>query len=106
MERAENMTYEEFVNNVNEMEAAERRIEKIGLAAKDIPEDVQKQYDHIPWRNIIGMRNVIAHIYLDNDIDPAKVWEALTRSIPETLPKIQIMLQQEERRLQQRGGEA
>jgi len=32
--------------------------------AKRVPDDVQQRFPDIPWRQIIGMRNIIAHDYL------------------------------------------
>ena len=60
--------------------AAVRAIEIVGEAAAQVSQPAREQLNHIPWHNIIGMRNRIVHEYMnvDNDI----VWEVLTRNLP------------------------
>lgn len=45
-------------------QAMERNIEIIGAAAKRIPGDLQLQWSAVPWKDIIDMRNIIAHEYI------------------------------------------
>jgi uncharacterized protein with HEPN domain len=35
----------------------------------------------VPWRNVIGFRNIVVHSYFGIDWDV--VWEAATRNVPE-----------------------
>lgn len=46
-----------------------RLIEIIGEAANHISTKSQETYSHIPWREIVGMRNRIIHAYFDVDLD-------------------------------------
>jgi uncharacterized protein with HEPN domain len=55
-------------------------LEVIGEAAKRVPAEVQQRYPDIPWRAIIGMRNIIAHDYLG--IRLSRVFETATNFIP------------------------
>lgn len=43
--------------------SVERGLEIIGEIARKISEPFRKQHPEIPWRRIIGQRNVIAHEY-------------------------------------------
>jgi len=63
--------------------ALERSMEIIGEAANRVPREVQDRFPQIPWAAIIGMRNLLAHGY--DSIDPRKLWQAATVSVPELL---------------------
>ena len=45
-----------------------RAIEIIGEAAANVSSDRQERYPHIPWANIIGMRNHLIHAYFNVDL--------------------------------------
>ncbi|MCU1229806.1 MAG: hypothetical protein JWO97_2690, partial [Acidobacteria bacterium] len=44
----------------------------------------------IPWRRIIGQRNVIAHSYLV--IDDTAIWTLASVHIPELIPRLEHIL--------------
>jgi uncharacterized protein with HEPN domain len=39
----------------------------IGEAVKDLDEDLRTRHPHIPWRQILGMRNILAHEYFTRE---------------------------------------
>ena len=43
--------------------ALERLMELVGEAARRVSPEVQRMHPGIPWRSIIGLRNVLAHEY-------------------------------------------
>lgn len=86
----EDLSYEKFLKNDMVVDAVVRNLEVIGEAAKNIPEDTKKQYPDIPWKRIIGLRNIAVHEYFG--IDLSIVWEIITSNLPETKPKILTML--------------
>jgi len=49
--------------------AIERIIEIVGEAARKVSPDFQTQHPEIPWRDIIGQRNIVAHEYGQIDYD-------------------------------------
>jgi uncharacterized protein with HEPN domain len=57
------MTVAEFRANETVLLATTRAIEIVGEAARHIPEDFQQRFPSIPWRKIVGMRNIFAHNY-------------------------------------------
>lgn len=57
------MIWEEFEADSRTIFAVARTIEIIGEAARRVPEDIRQSIPAIPWRQIIGMRNVLAHKY-------------------------------------------
>ena len=46
-----------------------RLIEIMGEVANNISEPCQSKYFKIPWRQIIGMINLIVYAYFDVDLD-------------------------------------
>ena len=54
---------EEFYNNTQIQDAVLRRLEIIGEAVKNIPEEFRDQYPEIPWKQIAGMRDILIHEY-------------------------------------------
>ncbi len=49
--------------------------------------DFLDQHPDIPWRNMKGMRNRIAHGYFDIDLDI--VWETVLTAVPQLLARLQ-----------------
>lgn len=47
-------------------------------------------YPQIPWRAIIGMRNIISHEY--SATDPEKVFNTAKVNVPELLPNIEAII--------------
>jgi len=58
----------------------ERRIEIIGEAARRVSEAFRAEHPDVPWRSMIGQRNVMAHEY--DEIDHERVWNVVTVELP------------------------
>ena len=48
---------------------------------------MKTKYFHIPWLDIIGMRNHLIHAYFDVDIDV--VWNTVTHDLPFLIAKLE-----------------
>ena len=59
----------------------------IGESTNCLSKELLKQYPKAPWRNIIGMRNILVHQYFEVDLDI--VWDAATNELPFLKPQIQ-----------------
>ena len=70
--------------------ALERALEVIGEAALRLPDDFTNRYPHIPWRQIFGMRHVLAHGY--DVVRDEVLWDTATVNVPELLKQIDAML--------------
>ncbi len=59
----EGMSREDFMENIQVQDAVLRRLEIIGEAVKNIPQDFRKEYSQIPWKQIAGTRDILIHEY-------------------------------------------
>ena len=66
--------------------ATERLLEIIGEAANSLSEDFRTQHPGIPWRDIIGLRVVLAHHY--HRVDPNQVWVIAATEVPRLVQDI------------------
>ncbi len=80
-----------FYANGEKQDAVLRRLEVIGEAAGRIAHEVQKELPSIPFREIRGMRNIIAHDY--GEVDLERVWETATVDVPALLKTLERALQ-------------
>jgi len=53
---------------------------QIGGVGRPLVRQFKKTYNGVPWRNIKGMRNMVAHKY--GDISVTTVWETVIIDIP------------------------
>ena len=67
--------------------AVERQLEIIGQAANKISLETQKIFENIPWKNIIGLRNRLAHDY--GEILAERIWKISKTSINELLNELE-----------------
>jgi uncharacterized protein with HEPN domain/predicted nucleotidyltransferase len=75
------MTLDELKNDSKTTDTVLRNLGVISEAANRIPEDIKKQYAHIAWRQIIGLRNMIIHKYFR--VDMQLVWNVIHSNLPE-----------------------
>ena len=68
------MDFAAFQEDFKTQDAVIRQFEIIGEAIKAIPESLTAREPDIPWRNIAGFRDVLAHSYFA--VDASVVWEA------------------------------
>jgi uncharacterized protein with HEPN domain len=80
------ITKEDFLNSRQIQDAVMRRLEIIGEAAKNIPDDFRNKYPDIPWREITRMRDILIHNYFGVDLD--LTWTTITDSLPELKRKL------------------
>lgn len=57
----------DFLGKQEKQFAVIRALEIIGEAAAQIPQEVRTRYPKPPWREMVGMRNVVIHNYTGVD---------------------------------------
>ncbi len=90
MDFVKNISYEEFTRDDKTVFAVVRALEIIGEAAKNIPDDIRKNYPPVPWKDITGMRDKIIHKYFG--VKLSIVWRAVKEEIPPLKPIFEKML--------------
>ena len=94
MERAQRfvagMEYATFANDEKTNYAVVRAVEILGEASKQVPEDVRFRFPEIPWREMAGTRDKVAHAYFGVDLEV--VWDTVMRDFPSSLPALRKCL--------------
>jgi len=70
----------DFLNSKQLQDSVIRRIEIIGEAIKNIPNDIKENYSQIPWKEITGMRDILIHQYFGVDLD--LTWQVIDKDLP------------------------
>ncbi|MBK9746759.1 MAG: DUF86 domain-containing protein [Chloroflexi bacterium] len=65
-------------------------VQNIGESASRVSSEVQQQFTQIAWREIIGMRNILVHDYLNTRYDI--LWNAAPISVPELVRQLEAIL--------------
>lgn len=84
------ISYEGYVDSALIQSAVERQLEIIGEAARRISDRFQQEHPEIPWSDIIGQRNVIAHQY--DQIKQERIWSVVTDNIPILTARLETLI--------------
>ncbi len=85
---AANLTEAEFASSVEKQYAMKFAFVMLGEDAALISNELKLKFPNIPWNNIKGMRNIIAHDY--NKTDMEFIWDAVVNNMK---PLLQQLLQ-------------
>jgi uncharacterized protein with HEPN domain len=80
---------ERFLKSSQIQDAVIRRLEIIGEAARNMPDDFKEKHSDIPWREITGLRNILIHEYFGIDLE--LTWTTVKNSLPELKQKLTII---------------
>lgn len=72
----EGFSQAKFVNDSRSVSAVAYQLIIIGEASNRLPAETRDRHPDVPWRQVIGMRNFLAHEY--GRVAPAVVWEVAT----------------------------
>jgi uncharacterized protein with HEPN domain len=77
---AENVTFEQFVNDTMRYFAIMKNVEIIGEAANMLTRNFRQTHTELSWRQIVSMRNVLVHGYAN--ISDIQLWQTVTEDLP------------------------
>ncbi len=75
-----NLDFTAFDEDLKTQDAVIRVFEIIGEAVKSLPEEWTEKEPEIPWRQIAGFRDVLAHAYFA--VNTSVVWAAAVEKAP------------------------
>lgn len=80
LEYTKNLDEDSFADDDKVQDAVLRRIQIIGEAVKNLPEDLRAAHPQVPWRRIAGTRDKVVHDYFGIDIE--LVWIVVESQLP------------------------
>jgi len=72
--------------------AVTRLVELIGEAARKVSPGLCTKHPEIPWQQIIGTRDRLAHGYVEIDYDI--IWRIVTGDLPPLIKKLEKLLKE------------
>jgi len=86
------MNFEEFKGDDKTVSAVVRKLEIIGEATKNVPDEIKETYPALPWNSMAKMRDRLIHGYFV--VDHEIVWKVITEELPEIKPTIRNILEE------------
>ena len=74
-------TFDEFERDADYRDSVMMNIFQIGEAANRLTDECKDKLSEVPWHQIYGTRNVIAHGYIK--VDDAIIWNTILNDIPQ-----------------------
>lgn len=81
------LSFETFEHSYEAQDKVLRRLEIIAEAAKKLPEQLRTDNPDIPWKSIIGLRNIISHAY--DEVNLVEIWTIISKHLTETKHQIE-----------------
>ena len=85
----QSLTFEEFRANREKQAAVSYFLIIMGEATKRLSQELRDNNRGIPWKQMAGMRDVMAHQY--DRVDLEVIWDIVHRSVPEILTQVQCL---------------
>jgi uncharacterized protein with HEPN domain len=83
---------EEYLADRMLRSAVERHLEIMGEAARRVSPEFRSAHPEIPWRGIIGQRNVLIHEY--GEIQHEMVWRVAREHIPALITALEPLVRE------------
>jgi uncharacterized protein with HEPN domain len=87
---AEGLDKSALTTNEEKQSAILYQVIVIGEATKRLSSEFRTQHPEIPWKDIAGMRDILAHQYDRLNINT--LWDVITNDIPELLAMLEPLL--------------
>jgi len=86
----EDLTFNEYLNDILIISAVERQFEVLGEAARRISTEFQRAHTDIDWQRIIGLRNIISHRY--DEVRQEILWAIIHSELAPLLTQLEDLL--------------
>lgn len=83
----------DYLKDRTQQLALERALEIVGESARRVSDPFHAAHPEIPWRAIIGLRNLLAHDY--GSIRQERLWNVATGQVPELVRLLEPLVPQE-----------
>ena len=90
-EYTNSLTKEKFLNDTQIQDAVLWRLEIIGEAVKNVPEEIRENYRSVPWRSLAGLRDVLIHGYFGINLE--RIWNFVEVDLVDLSAKMHTMRQ-------------
>lgn len=85
------MDFEDFLADLKTQLAVTRELQIIGEASNRISKDLKNRLAEVPWKKMLGMRNIIVHDYMAVDLE--KVWSVVENDLRDLKQALQNALE-------------
>ena len=85
------IAFADFEKDRKTQNAVVRALEIIGEASNRVPKEIQNKFPEMPWKEMLGTRNIIAHDYLY--VDLKVVWGVVHNDLPKLKKQLQSALE-------------
>jgi uncharacterized protein with HEPN domain len=82
--------FSKYSSNKMIQSAVERQLEIMGEAARRVSPEFQEEHPEIPWRPMIGLRNLLAHEY--GEIKADRIWRIATVDILDLINQLKPLI--------------
>jgi len=82
--------YKIFISDKDYFNSVCMSLLQIGELVNHLTADFKSTYTAIPWKNIIGLRNVVVHGY--GQLDVETVWATVTEDLPDLHQKCKYIV--------------
>lgn len=90
----ENLTLEEFLAAGRDRQitrlAVERELEILGGAARRVSPRFRDEHAEIPWKETVGLRNVISHEY--DKVNYREIYRIVRERVPELITRLEPLV--------------
>jgi uncharacterized protein with HEPN domain len=79
-----------FASDRKTFDAVVRNLEIIGVAIKNIPEQVRAKRPNVQWMKIASFRDVLAHEYFR--VDKEIIWDVVKSKLPDLKKEVEAIV--------------
>jgi len=90
IEYTRDLSQDEVFRDSMRIDGVLHNLHVIGEAVKKLPRELREENPDIPWSEIAGMRDVIAHAYFALDLDI--LWQGIQTDVPTLLSRVRQMI--------------